>query len=215
ISTYAHLIRKISPLVCFFLCLSYFVGYAQEVSKPLVWKDGKLVYQSDSLGNRIPDFSYAGYAGGNKAIPEAVVKIVVPIRSGDATARIQAAIDYVSRLPMDKQGLRGAVLLQAGQYLIEGSLKLHTSGVVLRGSGFTGQGIVLVGTGKCREMLVRISQVKETMRVEQHHVRVAYVLVNAKTFHVAKVACLQVCDRIQITRPSSDERIKVLQAWDF
>lgn len=215
ISTYAHLIRKISPLVCFFLCLSYFVGYAQEVSKPLVWKDGKLVYQSDSLGNRIPDFSYAGYAGGNKAIPEAVVKIVVPIRSGDATARIQAAIDYVSRLPMDKQGLRGAVLLQAGQYLIEGSLKLHTSGVVLRGSGFTGQGTVLVGTGTTRETLIRIAGVQNMVREEPRNVKDVYVPVNAKTFHLDKVEGLQVGDRIQITRPSTDAWIKVLQAEDF
>ncbi|MCC2598889.1 DUF6298 domain-containing protein [Sphingobacterium sp. FBM7-1] len=215
ISTYAHLIRKISPLVCFFLCLSYFVGYAQEVSKPLVWKDGKLVYQSDSLGNRIPDFSYAGYAGGNKAIPEAVVKIVVPIRSGDATARIQAAIDYVSRLPMDKQGLRGAVLLQAGQYLIEGSLKLHTSGVVLRGSGFTGQGTVLVGTGTTRETLIRVAGVQNMVREEQRNVKDEYVPVNAKTFHLDKVEGLQVGDRIQITRPSTDAWIKVLQAEDF
>ena len=31
--------------------------------------DGKLVYVADSLGNRIPDFSNAGYKGGGVPLP--------------------------------------------------------------------------------------------------------------------------------------------------
>src|SRR3954452_19819369 len=32
-------------------------------------KDGKLAYVADEHGNRIPDYSYAGYAAGEKPIP--------------------------------------------------------------------------------------------------------------------------------------------------
>ena len=31
---------------------------------------GKLVYHSDAEGNRIPDFSYAGYPNGERRLPD-------------------------------------------------------------------------------------------------------------------------------------------------
>ncbi|MBD1433228.1 pectate lyase [Sphingobacterium sp. DN00404] len=192
-----------------------FVGYAQDATKPLVWKEGKLVYQPDSLGNRIPDFSHAGYAGGNTAIPEVPVKMVVPIQEGDATARIQAAIDYVSQLPVDEKGLRGAVLLQSGEYRLSGSLKLHTSGVVLRGSGFTENGTLLIGEGTTRETLIRIAGKPDVVREKKQQVRDAYVPVNARTFHVDNAGDLRTGDRIMITRPSTDAWIKTLKAEEF
>ncbi|MDR0833773.1 MAG: hypothetical protein LBN93_06260, partial [Candidatus Symbiothrix sp.] len=67
----------------------------------------------DSLGNRIPDFSYCGYQASNVPIPELPVKIIVPLTTGDATALIQDAVDQVAQLPLDKNGFRGAILLRA------------------------------------------------------------------------------------------------------
>src|SRR5262245_41644003 len=72
--------------------------------------DGHLHYLADAQGNRIPDFSSCGYAEGNRPIPDAPVRVVVAPLKGDSTARIQQAIDYVSALPLDTNGLRGAVL---------------------------------------------------------------------------------------------------------
>src|ERR1039457_1420754 len=72
--------------------------------------DDKLVYDADEHGNRVPDFSTCGYAGGDKPIPEAAVRVVVSSIVGDETARIQKAIDYVAALPPDSNGVRGAVL---------------------------------------------------------------------------------------------------------
>src|SRR5690348_4111844 len=57
--------------------------------------DGKLIYASDSQGNRIPDFSHCGYAGGDRPIPDAPIRVVVSPIEGDSAARIQRAIDYV------------------------------------------------------------------------------------------------------------------------
>ncbi|MFD2537505.1 DUF6298 domain-containing protein [Sphingobacterium chuzhouense] len=215
IHTYSRLFLGKFLFAVSLLMASYFVGYTQEEHRPLVWKEGKLVYQADSLGNRIPDFSYAGYEGGNKAIPEAQVKIVVPIHTGDATRRIQAAIDYVSKLPKDEHGLRGTVLLLPGEYHLSGSLKLHTSGVVLRGSGFTESGTVLIGEGTTRETLIRIAGKRDVVREEKRQVQNDYVPVNAVTFQLDNISGLQTGDRIMITRPSTKEWIKDLKAEEF
>ena len=68
---------------------------------PLSFNKGQLVYTSDQLGNRIPDFSYCGYMASEKPIPTVAVKVIVPVVKGDATLRIQAALDYVASLPVD------------------------------------------------------------------------------------------------------------------
>src|SRR5438552_8300916 len=78
--------------------------------------DHKLHYRTDDHGNRIMDFSSAGYKGGGVRPPTvAVMKKLSPI-PGDNTAQIQAAIDGVSGLAVGTDGLRGSVLLQTGEY---------------------------------------------------------------------------------------------------
>jgi hypothetical protein len=69
---------------------------------------GRLAYEQDAEGNRIPDFSHAGYRNGERPIPHVpVVKTIRPIE-GDNTAHIQAALDEVAALPRAR---RGALLL--------------------------------------------------------------------------------------------------------
>ena len=70
------------------------------------YANGKLVYVTDPKGNRVLDYSMAGYMAGGVAIPDAPVRVTVPVAAGDATARLQVAIDYVSALPLDAQGIR-------------------------------------------------------------------------------------------------------------
>jgi len=97
--------------------------------------DGRLVYNADGEGNRIPDFSYAGYKNGGVPIPRiAVVDSVGPI-AGDNTASIQAAINRVAARSLDAQGFRGALFLKAGRYSVSRTIYLNASGVVLRGAG--------------------------------------------------------------------------------
>src|SRR5436189_6456442 len=88
-------------------CCSFAQTKNQKPPSPLVVQpNGQLVYTPDALGNRIPDFSYAGYMGGEKTIPAVPVKVVVPAPNGDATLRIQSALDYVGTSPLDKNGFR-------------------------------------------------------------------------------------------------------------
>src|ERR1035438_5269903 len=79
------------------------------VSKIYPGPDGKLVYVPDEQGNTISDFSYAGYGAGGTPIPTVPVKETVWPVAGDNQANLQAAIDKVSALPLDKNGFRGAV----------------------------------------------------------------------------------------------------------
>ena len=111
---------------------------------------GKLIYTPDEQGNTILDFSHAGYGGGGTPIPFVPVKETVWPVAGDNTANLQAAIDRVSALPLDKTGFRGAVLTKMGYYKMATPLKIQSSGVVLRGEGLGETGTVLIGTGNPR-----------------------------------------------------------------
>src|SRR5712692_657895 len=97
--------------------------------------DHLLHYATDDRGNRIMDFSYAGYRGGGVALPDVPVQVTLSPVCGDNTSNIQNAIDKVSALAPDADGFRGAVLLQPGTYEVDGTLNITARGVVLRGSG--------------------------------------------------------------------------------
>jgi hypothetical protein len=109
--------------------------------------NGRLVYEPDGQGNIIHDASHAGYRGGGIGIPTVPVRDTVWPIAGDNTAHLQAAIDRVSARGRDADGFRGAVLLRAGYYRLAMPLRVHASGVVLRGEGMGDTGTVLVGTG--------------------------------------------------------------------
>ena len=185
-----------------------------EVLPPLsVAKDGHIIYNQDSLGNRIPDFSYCGYRASEQAIPDVPVKIVVPVTNEDATLRIQSAIDYVSKLPLDDNGFRGTVLLQKGTYNVSGQLKIEASGIVLRGSGMN-NGTVLLGTGLARQTLIRIMGENDKTSGAETKITDAYVPVNANKINV-KNASFKVGDFITIHRPSTKNWITLLGTETF
>lgn len=90
--------------------------------------------QPDADGYVLPDFSHAGYMGGDADIPEVANVKTVSAINGDNTAHLQAAIDSVGSMPLT-DGIRGALLLRAGIYQINGTLNVPYDGVVLRGEG--------------------------------------------------------------------------------
>src|SRR5204863_5568137 len=83
-------------------------------------------------------------------IPTVPVRDTIWPVAGDNTANVQAAIDKVSALPLDKYGFRGAVLLRAGYYRMATPIAIKASGVVLRGEGMGDTGTILIGTGTGR-----------------------------------------------------------------
>jgi hypothetical protein len=178
-------------------------------------RGGKLVYIPDPNGDRIPDFSYAGYMAGAKEIPDAPIRVAVAPVAGDNTARIQRAIDYVASLPLDKQNLRGAVLLEKGKFNIGGSLRINASGVILRGSGAGDAGTILLASGLDRRTLILISgkydpKLGPSIAVPDH-----YVPIDAMRFSIAGTSSLKPGDEILITRPCTQAWIDVLHMNDM
>ena len=178
-------------------------------------EDGRLAYAPDSLGNRIVDFSYAGYMAGAQAIPDAPIRVTVPAREGDATARIQAAIDYVGNLPFDANGVRGAVLLDAGVHRVLSGLVMKKSGVVLRGKGAGEGGTVLLGEGRTRETVIRVLGENNVVLKPKLRITDAYVPVNTMHFELQNAGSLKVGDRVRIVRPSTAEWIRSLKMEEF
>ncbi|QNA45681.1 DUF6298 domain-containing protein [Lacibacter sediminis] len=182
---------------------------------PLYSEKGKLMYTADAQGNRIPDFSYCGYKASEQPIPNIDVKVVVPVKAGDATLRIQSALDYVASLPADANGFRGAVLLQKGTYEVFGQLRITASGVVLRGSGTNATTIIGAGTG--RLALIKIVG-KNTISKELTGLKItdAYVPVNAMSFHVDQsINIKDHSNKIIIRRPSTANWITLLGTDHF
>jgi hypothetical protein len=191
-------------------------GIAQKPVKPLPplsYGQGKLSYVADSLGNRIPDFSYCGYMASEKPIPSITIKVVVPPATGDATLRIQSALDYVAALAPDSNGYRGTVLLQKGKYEVMGQLRITASGVVLRGSGTGNDGTILLGAGTGRQALLKIiGKNDKTVDTIGMKITDAYVPVNATSFKVDNVILSNkgVGNKIIIRRPSTAAWITTL-----
>ncbi len=179
----------------------------------IVQANGNLSYTPDSLGNRVPDFSYAGYMARERSIPLVPVKAVVPAVSGDATEIIQSAIDYVASLPADENGFRGTVLLQNGTFRVEGQIKIKASGIVLRGSGV--KNTVLLGDGTDRETLIRVVGAKDRKLSKQQNIIDSYVPVNANKISVPSANDFKVGDQVLIHRPSSQKWISVLGTETF
>ena len=101
---------------------------------------GRLQYHTDSNGNKVMDFSSAGYGQGGVPLPAIPAALTISPVAGDNTSNIQNAINNVSALTPDANGFRGAVVLNPGTYNISSSLNINVSGVVLRGSGSGGAG---------------------------------------------------------------------------
>ena len=210
----------LSLFVLLFIFLIPFSAFSQAAkkTKPVppvaLGSDGRLVYGPDALGNRIPDFSYAGYKAGTEPIPDLPVRVVVPLIKGDATHRIQFAIDYVSALPADANGLRGAVLLEKGRYELSGRLHINASGVVLRGSGAGPGGTVLFAKGTDRETLIRLVGKNDRKETEAVPITDGYVPVNAMKITLTQHN-FHAGDRVVVHRPSTKNWIDLLGTDHF
>lgn len=167
---------------------------------------GKLIYIPDYKGNRIADFSHAGYMGGGVQLPDVQTQMTLEPAEGDATARIQEAIDAVSLLPPTPEGLRGAVLLRRGTYHLAGTLKIAASGVVLRGEGQGEDGTLLYATGARKKNVLEIGGASGIKLLEDTSTTVTdlYVPSGSHSFHVEDARHLRVGDSIIIRRYGND-----------
>ena len=159
------------------------------------------------------DYSFCGYHHSETSIPSMKVMAYVQPTGQDDAALIQQAIDYVSNQKPDKQtGLRGAVLLGEGIFTISEPLRIHTKGVVLRGSGR--EKTILRKTGYDRGAAIYIEGtrdiiVKDTLGVPD---------VEAGALQISNLrshSSLTKGSRIIIWRPSTQEWIDHLDCASF
>jgi hypothetical protein len=164
--------------------------------------DGVSILPVQNVVKELPDFSFCGYKGGGAALPDVTVGVVVDPVDGDATAFIQAAIDRISSLEPDKNGFRGAVLLRKGTYRIKGQLQIDRSGVVLRGSGDSDDGTLLIATGTSRRSLIAIEgSADRAISMSVRTITDAQVPVGAMSLTLSETAGLSVGDDILIECP--------------
>ena len=167
-----------------------------------------MIRQPDALGNRVLDFSGVGYKGGMVAIPTVATKTNVMPVAGDNTARIQAAINYVSGLPLEANGFRGAVQLAPGFYPVSNTLVIAASGVVLRGSGEggnTNNNTVLYATyvGAAQPSLILFSNSSAYTTLTTHNITNLYVPVGARSFNVDSTNGFSAGTTVFVHRPST------------
>jgi hypothetical protein len=209
-------IGKMAALTVLTLLLSFSVNAGEHVVPPVhKGSDGNLVYHPDSLGNRIPDFSYCGYKAFSTPIPDIPVKVVVNPVDGDATSTIQKAIDYVASLPLNKNGFRGTILLKKGTYHVNGRFTIKSSGIVLRGEGFNAGDTRIIADGISRETLFRFWGGNPEITDAEIAIMDNYVPVNANSFDVKNSKNLKKGDKIFITRVSTWEWVDFLNMRQF
>ena len=183
--------------------------------------DGKLLYKTTDRGDRIMDFSYAGYEGGGVALPTIPArKTIKPLgNSQDDTKSIQAAIDELAKSAPGPDGFRGAIVLAPGDFTCSGVLNISVPGIVLRGSGYNATTIHMTGE---RHRAFNIGPPQRNRRdaapddnaaapeadaAEISHdstqIIDTYVPEAARTFTVQSAANFHVGDHIAIRRPTT------------
>ena len=163
--------------------------------------DGKLRYKALPKGDRIIDFSFAGYMGGGVALPAVPVRKALKPSGGDDSSAIQAAIDEVGQMPAIS-GLRGAVLLEQGRFHCSTTVVLRVDGVVLRGSGSGEQGTIVEMIGAPHAFATIGESGRARSVGKPVSITDAYVPSGSRTISVADAAGFKVGDTILVIHPA-------------
>jgi hypothetical protein len=166
-----------------------------------VGANGRLVYKAlTPQGDRIMDFSHAGYRGGGVALPAVpVAQTLKPSGGADDAPAIQAAIATVSAKPL-VNGFRGAIVLEPGTFNVGATLTITSSGVVLRGSGSGTGGTELKLTGAAHDLISIKGTGSWTVAAETTFSD-PYVPAGATSFNVADASAFKPGDAVLIRRP--------------
>jgi hypothetical protein len=192
--------KYIIRCIVFVLLAAAFVSAQATSSWVFVGPDGHLHYKTDSQGNRIMDFSWAGYKGGGVPLPSVPTQRTVNPSGGDDTSAIQSAINAVSGLTPDANGFRGAVLLAPGTFHIGSQLNINASGVVLRGSGSGSGGTTINMTGTTGFRAISLAGSGSRTTSNTVNITDSYVPSGSNTIHVSSTSGFNVGDTVVLNR---------------
>jgi hypothetical protein len=188
------------------------------VSSKVSYDDaGRLRYAVDPDGNRIPDFSYAGYHYGGQNLPDVQVVARLGPVNGDNTQRIQDALDELGSRKPDANGRRGALQLEPGRYEIRGTVRVRHSGVVLRGSGAgtnPSDSTILVARGDTPHqrtvVILGTNSGKPWSTGPAVEITSRLVRVGSTSFEVSDASAFKVGQEVVVTHPSSPRWIEAV-----
>ncbi|MEM1124613.1 MAG: peptidoglycan-binding protein, partial [Bacteroidota bacterium] len=207
----------------FLLGPSYLFG--QEPSRFAYLNDmGCMEYVSDEEGNRISDFSHAGYQSGEIPIPEVPTVATLDPIEGDNTANIQAAIDAVGAMPPNENGFKGALQLNAGVYEIHGQLFVNQDGIILRGAGDgekADENTILKGIGDTpvqRDLIVvgnnGIRDWKKRVPNSTKNVVNLFLPAGSRSIHLETIDGYTIGDEIIVYQPSTEKWLASINYGD-
>jgi len=166
--------------------------------------NGTLSYETTAMGDRIMDFSYAGYMGGGVALPTSFTVYTTlqpnggfgsgcPGGTGDDTCAIQAAINSVP-------GGGGEVVLAAGTFHISSTIDIYQSGVVLSGSGSGSGGTIVQWTGASGSVAFQIGQSGTTTTSNTVNLTQSYIPSGSMSATVSSTSGFSVGQEVTISR---------------
>ena len=208
----SHHTRNLALL--FLAALTSFRATGQAPNSAWVYPSatGNLLYQLDSRGQRINDFSQCGYRGGTEPLPNVTALIpqsrwvYVSPGTGDDTALIQAAIDSVEAQTPDANGWRGVVYLNAGEYQLATTLTIQASGVVLKGAvDLSNSPVARLRATDARQytlISVTTTSTRSTVANTTRNFTQKLVPAGARTFEVDSISGLAVGHTVIVKRPS-------------
>ena len=196
-------------LYAFLLAFMAIPVTAQSTSAHL-GPDGHLAYTPTSRGDRITDFSCAGYMGGGVALPNAATAETLTPTGQDDTAALQSALDRTAaRAAAEHKAF--ALQLAPGTFHLGKTINITASNVVLRGSG-VGKTILMlteaphlglhIGTATATSSDDEDTTPAEAPTTTQSTTLTAniYVPSGTRTIQVASAAGLAAGDTIRIDR---------------
>jgi hypothetical protein len=178
-----------------------------------VGTDGKLVYTPDAKGNRIPDFSGVGYKNSEVAIPIVPVVKTVTAITGDNLANVQNAINEVAAMPLDDNGIRGAILFKKGTYNVSNTVTISASGIVLLGEGNSASGTCFIATRPEQHSLFSFVGSSGTAMISSSAKQIvdSYVPIGTKQVTVASGHTFAIGDKVFLHRIPNDAWIQLLK----
>ena len=116
-------------------------------------------------------------------------------------------------MPLDKNGTRGTILLKKGVYIIPGTIRIESSGIVLRGEGDTNAGTKLLSTANKQLSLVSVSGSGNIKEIPGSRIKITdeYVPVGTHSFSVASAKGFKKDDKIIIYRPGTQSWVSDLK----
>jgi len=208
------MIRTLKVVLLLVILTSYSCKKSEELPTPITHID----YKKENL----PDFSYAGYKRSEAPIPFVKEEITLNADGENDYERIQDAINNLAKRPLTN-GFRGAILLKAGTYYINNTLKITSSGIVLRGEGQGQNGTILIDIRNGKSIPSQIQSRKEQSLIAligntkifnslglEARIQTGYVKVGSTKFEITDNPGFNVGDTISVIKTTNSNWIQNL-----